>query len=460
VAESVVLSDPLENMGATLIKEAARNTVKEAGDGTTTATILAHELLTLAIDARKKASNREIRDGLDSAMYKVLQYLDGTALEVTDERLFDVATISTNNDPDLGSIIGAAFSRVGRNGVVLMEESETEQTYVDIVDGTQFDSGLKSPYLVTDKDKNRAVLEYPLVLIVSSPIPNIRKIQNILEHAIKKNESLLIVAELEQQPLQTLLMNNVKGNIKVNIIDPPGFGPTRQETIADLAAITGAQVMNEELGDDLDMIDISCLGRAVKAVTDDKNTVITVEEMPQEATDRIASVEEKIKNEKNPYIRAKLEQRLGMLSGHVGVVRVGALSKVELKEKKDRVEDALYATKAALKDGIVPGGGVALLNASERISPKSVGEEVLISAIRYPFLTVLDNAGLPVPDKKLPKGTGVNVMTGKVTNMVKAGVIDPLLVTKTALSNAVSVVKTIISADCVISNKRIEDARS
>jgi chaperonin GroEL len=460
VAESVVLSDPLENMGATLIKEAARNTVKEAGDGTTTATILAHQLLTLAIDARKKASNREIRDGLDSAMYKVLQYLDDSALEVTEERLFDVATISTNNDPDLGAIIGLAFSQVGRNGVVLMEESETEQTYVEVVDGTQFDSGLKSPYLVTDKDKNRAILENPLVLIVSSPIPNIRKIQNILEHAIKKNESLLIVAELEQQPLQTLLMNNVKGNIKVNIIDPPGFGPTRQETIADLAAITGAQVMNEELGDDLDMIDISCLGRAVKAVTDDKNTVITVEEMPQEATDRIASVEEKIKNEKNPYIRAKLEQRLGMLSGHVGVVRVGALSKVELKEKKDRVEDALYATKAALKDGIVPGGGVALLNASERISPKNVGEEVLISAIREPFFTVLDNAGLPTPDKKLPKGTGVNVMTGKITNMVKAGVIDPLLVTKTALSNAVSVVKTIISADCVISNKRIEDARS
>ena len=460
VAESVILSDPLENMGATLIKEAARNTVKEAGDGTTTATILAHELLTLAVRAREVASNREIRDGLDSGLEKVLAYLDEVSIEVTEDKLYDVANISTNNDTVLGRIIGDAFSQVGRNGVVLMEESDTEETYSDIVDGTQFDSSLKSTYLITDKDKGRAILENPIVLIVSSPIPNVRKIQNILEYAIKNNEELLIVADLEQQPFQTLLMNKVKGNIKVNIIDPPGFGPTRQDTIADLAAITGAQVMNEELGDDLDMIDPSCLGRALKSVTDSKNTVITVQDIPQEALDRIEDVEKKVKDERNPYIKAKLEQRLGMLSGHVGIVRVGALSKVELKEKKDRVEDALYATKAALKDGIVPGGGVALLNASQRISTKNVGEEVLIAAIESPFRIMLENAGLVQVTEKLPKGTGVNVMTGKITNMIKAGVIDPVLVTKSALSNAVSVVKTIISADCVISNKRIEDARS
>jgi|TARA_R110000744_G_scaffold142615_2_gene254269 chaperonin GroEL len=459
VAESVILSDPLENMGATLIKEAARNTVKEAGDGTTTATILAHELLTLAMRAREVASNREIRDGLDSGLAKVLAYLDDISIEVTEDKLYDVANISTNNDTVLGRIIGDAFSQVGRNGVVLMEESDTEETYSDIVDGTQFDSSLKSPYLITDKDKGRAILENPVVLIVSSPIPNVRKIQNILEYAIKNNEELLIVADLEQQPFQTLLMNKVKGNIKVNIIDPPGFGPTRQDTIADLAAITGAQVMNEELGDDLDMIDPSCLGRALKSVTDGKNTVITVQDTPQEALDRIEDVEKKVKDERNPYIKAKLEQRLGMLSGHVGIVRVGALSKVELKEKKDRVEDALYATKAALKNGIVPGGGVALLNAAQRISTKNVGEEVLIAAIESPFRIMLENAGLEQMTEKLPKGTGVNVMTGKVTNMIKAGVIDPVLVTKSALSNAVSVVKTIISADCVISNKRIENAR-
>lgn len=322
-----------------------------------------------------------------------------------------------------------------------MEESETEVTYAEIVDGAQFDSGLKSPYLITDKDKGRAILDNPLVLIVSSPVPNVRKIQNVLEYAIKNNESLLVVAELEQQPMQTLLMNKVKGNIKINIIDTPGFGPLKNDVIADLAAITGAQVMNEELGDDLDMIDPSCLGRALKSVTDDKNTVITVGEVPEQATERISAVEQKIKDEKNPYFKAKLEQRLGLLSGHVGIIRVGALSKVELKEKKDRVEDALYATKAALKEGIVPGGGVALLNASQKLTAKNVGEEVLLSAIEHPFVTVLENAGLEQMTEKLPKGTGVNVMTGKVTNMVKAGVIDPVLVTKAALQNAVSVVK-------------------
>ena len=215
VAESVILEDPIENMGATLIKEAARNTVKEAGDGTTTATILAYNMLMLAIKARQTASNREIRDGLDTAMVKVLEYLDKISIDVTEDRLYDVATISTNNDTELGRIIADAFSQVGRNGVVLMEESETEATYVDVVDGTQFDSGLKSPYLITDKDKGRAILENPLVLIVSSPIPNIRKIQNILEYAIKNNEELLIVAELEQQPLQTLLMNYINQSLRL-----------------------------------------------------------------------------------------------------------------------------------------------------------------------------------------------------------------------------------------------------
>lgn len=460
VAESVVLSDPLENIGATLIKEAAKNTVKEAGDGTTTSTVLANELLKLAVEARANASNREIISGINSGLEKIIYYLEKNAVEIDKDKIYDVATISTNNDADLGLVIGSAFNQVGKNGVVLMEESETESTYVEVVDGVQFDSALKSPYLITDKDKERAVLNNPLVLIIDSPIANIRKIQSVLEYCIKNNRELLIVAEMEQQPFQTLLMNKVKGNIKVNIVDTPGFGPSKRDTVADLAAITGAQVINEELGDDLDLIDPSVLGEAVKAVTDGKNTVITVESMPQEATERVAAVEEKIKNETNPYLRGKLEQRLAMLSGNVGVVRVGALSKVELKEKKDRVEDAIYATKAALKEGIVPGGGVALLNASERIRAKNAGEQVILSAIKKPFETVLDNAGITKPKNKLPKGFGVNVITGKNAKMIKSGVIDPVLVTKSALKNAVSVVTTIISAESVISNKRIEDARS
>ena len=369
--------------------------------------------------------------------------------------LQQVASISCNNDLDLGKKIGEAYERVGKDGVVLMEESDTNETYVEFVEGVQFDSKLKSAHLATDKDKGTAVLDSPYVLIVSSPIPNIRRIQNVLEYVIKSKRSLLIVAEVEQQPLATLIANKAKGNIKVNIVDAPGFGPTRQQTIEDLALLTGAKVINEELGDDLDLIDPSVLGEAIKSVTDDKNTVLQVEPNEGLLKERIEIVKDKLKDETNPFFRKKLEQRLSMLTGKVGIVRVGADSEVELKEKKDRVEDAIYATKAAYKEGIVPGGGVALLNAAQKIKPKSKGEEVLLEAIQAPYKTILDNAGL---DDKLSisrKGWGRDVTTGKPVNMIKAGIIDPVLVTKSALKNAVSVVTTIISADCVISNKRL-----
>ena len=247
-----------------------------------------------------------------------------------------------------------------------MEQSDSNETYVDFVEGVQFDSGLKSPHLITDKDKHTAVLSDPMVLIVSSPIPNIRKIQSVLEHVIKTKRSLLIVAEVEQQPFATLLSNKVKGNIKVNIVNPPGFGPTRQQTLDDLALLTGATIINEELGDDLDLIDPAVLGDAVKSVTDEKSTVIqTTEDI--DVTERIKEVNSKIEKETNPFFKKKLEQRLSMLTGKVGLIYVGADSEVELKEKKDRVEDALHATKAAYKEGIVAGGGVALLNAANTI---------------------------------------------------------------------------------------------
>ena len=458
VAEAVVLHDPVQNIGATLIKEAARKTVREAGDGTTTATILAQALLLSAYSQAAKDEHaetpRQIKDGIMSALTKVIKYLDDIKIDVEGDMLSNVATISSNNDPALGALIAEAYTAVGKNGVVLLEESETEDTYVDIVDGVQIDSGNKSPHLHTDKEKETTELEKPLVLVVASPIPNVRRIQSILEHVIKTKRSLLIVATMEQQPFATLLMNKVKGNIKVNIIDPPGFGPTKRDTMEDLAAITGATIMDEELGDDMDMISPDVLGECLLSITDDKNTVITVESIPQAATERIDIAEKKLKAETNPFIAKKLEQRLAMLSGKVAVVKVGAGSKIELKEKYDRAEDAIYATKAALKEGIVPGGGVALLNASERVSRGSVGETILLDAIAEPFKAVLQNALLQVPDAKNKKGWGVDATTGKSVNMIKAGIIDPVLVTKTALKNAVSVVNTIVSADCVISNVR------
>ena len=456
VAESVVLRDPVENMGATLIKEAARNTVKEAGDGTTTATVLA-EALIKKIDAAiaDGLTIREIKDGVNETLNNVIKYLDTTAVEVKDDMLKSVSSISCNNDKELGSIIAEAYEQVGKNGVVLMEESPTEDTYVKVVDGVKLDCGLTSPHFVTNTEKQTCELDNPLILTISSEIPNIRKIQSILEYVIKNNRSLLIVAQVAQQVKAALMMNKVKGNIKINIIDTPGFGPTRKDAIEDLAILTGATVLNEELGDDLDLIKPEHLGEAEFAVTDDKNTILTIEGMTEGIEGRIDELNKHLAEEKNGFIKKKLEDRLAMLSGSVGVVKVGAGSKVELKEKKDRVEDAIYATKAALQEGIVSGGGVSLLNASQKISTNKAGK-VLLDALSAPFEIILDNAGLIVNPSNLKEGYGCNVVDGRFVNMVREGIIDPVLVTKSALKNAVSVALTIMSADCVISNIRID----
>ena len=460
VAESVVLHDPVENIGATLIKEAASNTVKEAGDGTTTATVLAQSLLKLVNDPEyKDHSTRDIKNGIKSASEKVNKYLSEHATPVSGNMLQSVSSISCNNDKELGYIIADAYDKVGKDGVVLMEESEDDRTYAEIVDGVQIDSGITSQYFITDKDKQRCVLENPLVLIVSSPIPNIRKIQSILEHVLKNKRSLLIVAEVDEQVKSALLMNKVKGNIKVNIIDTPGFATSKKDAIDDLAFLTGAKVVNEELGDDLDLIQPDCLGEVVKSVTDSRTTVLTTGFVNEDLQERIKNVKKSIKKETKPYFKKKLQERLAMLSGSVGVIKVGADSKVELKEKKDRVEDSIYAVKAALQEGIVPGGGVALFDASKNIEPSNVGEEILLKSILSPFNTILDNAGLENTKKTgITKGYGIDVTNGKYVNMVETGIIDPVLVTKTALKNAVSVVSTIISADCVINNVRVNES--
>ena len=459
VAESVVLFDPVENMGATLIKEAARNTVREAGDGTTTATVLAESLLN-EVNRDDKSSIREIKDGIKSGLEKINDYLDKASVKIEGDMLESVSSISCNNDEELGKIIAEAYTKVGNDGVVLMEESPTEETYVDIVDGVQIDSGLTSPHFVTDKDKQIAELDNPLVLIVSSEIPNVRKIQTVLEHVIKSKRPLLIVAPVDQQVKAALLMNKVKGNIKINIIDLPGFGPTKDDTVADLAFLVGATVINEQLGDDLDLIDISCLGEAYTAITDDRNTVLTIEMPEEQLEERIVSIKKTIDEwDKNPFIQKKHRQRLAMLSGSVGIVKVGADSKVELKEKKDRIEDAIYATKAALKEGIVAGGGVALLNASQKIKAKGTGEKILLKAIQSPFHVILHNAGIHIMEgSEDHEGYGIDAIGGERIKMIDAGVIDPVLVTKSALKNAVSVVTTIISADCVISNMRMNES--
>jgi chaperonin GroEL len=455
VANSITLRDPIENMGATLLKEAARQTVKEAGDGTTTATVLAHSIL-LEAYATSNSGSREMKEGIESATKKVIDYLEKLAVPVEGDMVNHVATISSNNDKELGNVIAEAFKQVGKNGVVTMEISNDSETSYEVINGATIDKPLKNFHFITDESKKEAVLENPLVLLVENKIENIRKIQSVLEYVIKNNEPLLIIGEADEQVVSALAMNKKKGNIKVNIIDTPDFGIYRKEKLMDIALLTGATVVNEDLGDDLDMIEVEMLGKCLKSITNDQETIIQVGDTSIEVQKVIDSIQDDIKKETLPGRLNRLEKRLGLLSCKVAVIKVGASSEVELKEKQDRVEDAMCATKAAIKEGIVPGGGIALLNASTYIKPSNDNEKVLLEAIKAPYLTILNNAGLEVVYPK-GKGKGINVVTGKDVNMIKSGIIDPLLVTKSALKNAASVATTILSTDCVINNLRVED---
>ena len=454
VADSITLLDPIENMGATLLKQAARKTVSEAGDGTTTATVLAHAILEEAYKVMTKENSRDLKFDIKSATDKVIQYLDSIVTQVKEDMIDQVATISTNNDPVLGKIIADAFRSVDETGVVMLEVSDLPETRFEVIDGIQYERGLKNIHFVTNQETKTAELNKPLVLIVESEIENVRKIQSVLEYAIKNDRSLLIIADVDAQVLSALAMNKIKGNIKVNIIDAPMYGVNKKETLEDLAMLSGATVINEDLGDDIDLIGPEHLGELKKSVSNMGETILHVSKDSEDVDDLIKDIKSKLKKAVHPNIIVNYEKRLARLSGKVAVVKVGANSEVELKEKRDRVEDAICATKAAIKEGIVPGGGIALLNAAQKVLVTSEGEQVLLDAIKAPFKIILANAG--IENYKIPtvEGEGLNVVTGDMVNMIKSGIIDPLLVTKSALRNAASVATTILSTDCVINNLR------
>ena len=457
VADSIILLDPVENMGATLLKEAARKTVQQAGDGTTTATVLAHAILKEAYKVADKTNSRELKNGINSAVDKVVKYLEKISIEVEGSMIDQIATISTNNDPQLGGIIADAFRSVDKTGVVMMETSASGETEMEVIEGVQYEKGLKNSHFITNKQKKAAELDNPLVLLVESPIESIRQIQPVLEFVITNNKPLLIIGDVEQSVLSALAMNKSKGTIKVNVIDAPTYGISKQQMMSDLSLLTGATIINEDLGDDMDLIQVEHLGSCLKSITTHEQTILQVETESQEILDIISDIKQKLVSEKNPIEVVKLEKRLSMLAAKIATVKVGANSDVELKEKTDRVEDAICATKAAIKEGIVPGGGIALLNASDIIKPKSIGEEILLEAIRAPFNTILYNAGIEDYDMPKKRGRGLDVVTGNMVNMIKSGIIDPLQVTKCALQNAASVATTILSTDCVINNLRINE---
>ena len=454
VADSITLLDPVENMGATLLKQAARKTVSEAGDGTTTATVLAHAVLEEAYKVMTKENSRDLKFGISQATEKVVDYLNSIVTKIEGGMIDQVATISTNNDPVLGKIIADAFRSVDETGVVMLEVSDLPETKFETIDGVQYDRGLKNIHFVTNKETKTAELDKPLVLIVESEVDSVRKIQSVLEYAIKNNRSLLIIADVDQQVLSALAMNKLKGNIKVNLIDAPIYGVNKKETLEDLAMLTGATVINEDLGDDIDLIGPEHLGEIKKSISSENETILHIGENSDEVKKLRKEIKLKLKTAKHPGVIINHEKRLARLSGKVAVVKVGANSEVELKEKRDRVEDAICATKAAIKEGIVPGGGIALLNAAQKVIVTSEGEQVLLDAIKAPFKTILANAG--IENYKVPtvEGEGLNVVTGDMVNMIKSGIIDPLLVTKSALRNAASVATTILSTDCVINNLR------
>ena len=455
VADSIILLDPVENMGARLLKEAARKTVKEAGDGTTTATVLAHAILEEAYKVQSKTNARELKSGIEVMTEEVITYLESIAVPVTGDMIDNIATISTNNDPILGKIIADAFRVVGETGIVMMETSALAETEIEIIEGVQYDKGLVNSHFITNPSKRSAELDNPAVLIIESPVEGIRQIQSVLEHVIKTNRSLLIIADVETNVLSALAMNKVKGNIKVNVINAPTYGINKKDTLMDLALLTGATIINEDLGDDMDLILPEHLGSCIKSITDDSETIIQVGGVTEEVQLLIDSIKSQLNEKLNPGEVIRLEKRLARLSAKVAIVKVGANSDIELKEKADRVEDAICATKAAIKEGIVPGGGIALLDASKNFEISSVGGDVLLKAIQAPYKTILTNAGISYTFEPRANGHSLNVITGEYVNMIEEGIIDPLLVTKSALRNASSVAVTILSTDCVINNLRV-----
>ena len=462
VAESIQVEDPVKNLGITLLKQAAKQTASKAGDGTTTSTVLAHALIHTYLEDEHASqySFRDIKAGINKALSNTIKSLNEKSIEVNEERLKQVSIISCNGDKELGKIIAEAFERAGDNGIVTHQPSSGSETFVESVDGTHISSTTSSHHFLTNTEKEVAELENPLVFLCATQIPNIRRIQDILEYTIKQNRSILIIAPLEAQPTAALAMNKVKGNIKVNVIEPPSFGLKRKDILDDIALLTGAKVVNEDLGDSLDLISPDVLGSCVKARSDNDGTTLTFDTTPNELMERVDYLKKTLESEDHHVLTRHLEKRLALLTGGVAIINVGADTEVELKEKEDRVDDAVQAVKAAKKEGILPGGGNALAFLSGAYTHigdggELTGANIFYRAIKAPRNKILTNGGLEIPgDVSYQWNRGIDVTTGVQVDLIKEGIVDPTLVTKEALKNAVSVATTILSTEAVVSNVR------
>lgn len=471
VAKEVELADPVENMGAQMLKEVASKTADVAGDGTTTATVLAQAIVTAGLKHVAAGANpMDLKRGIDKAVTTIVSELKNLSQEVGDDnnKIQQVASISANNDETIGALIAQAMQRVGKEGVITVEEAKGTETTVNVVEGMQFDRGYLSPYFVTDTEKMEVNLDNAFVLIYDKKISSMKELLPILEKQVQTNRPLLIIAEdVDGEALATLVVNKLRGSLKIAAVKAPGFGDRRKAMLEDIAILTGGTVISEERGYSLDNADLSFLGQASKISIDKDNTTIVEGAGAKEnITARIKEIKVQMENTNSDYDREKLQERLAKLSGGVAVLYVGAATEVEMKEKKDRIDDALHATRAAVEEGIVPGGGVAYIRTAAALEnlkgeneDETFGINIVKRAIEEPLRQIVENAGLEgsIIVQKIKEGTadyGFNARKEVFENLLSAGVIDPTKVSRVALENASSIAGMLLTTDCVLAETK------
>jgi len=470
VAKEIELKDPVENMGAQLLKEVASKTADEAGDGTTTATILGQAMIHAGLkNVTAGANPMDLKRGIDLAIDKAKQRLKEISEEVGDDlkKIEQVATISANNDPTIGKLIAEAIQKVGKEGVITIEEAKGLETYVEVVEGMQFDRGYLSPYFITNTEKMTVEYEDPLILITDKKISNIQEILPILEKVVQTGKPLLVIAEdVDSQPLGVFVVNRLRGQLKIVAVKAPGFGDRRKAMLEDIAILTGGTVISEEKGFKLENAELHHLGKAEKIIVDkDNTTIVNGKGDPQAIQERIKQIKKLIEDTTSDYDREKLQERLAKLAGGVAVLYVGAATEVELKEKKDRVDDALNATRAAIEEGIVPGGGAAYLRASEALTDlqgenedQTTGILIVKKALEEPMRVIAENAGhegsviLQAVKNKDDVSYGFNAKDEKLENLMKAGIIDPTKVARVAMENAGSIAGMILTTEAIVTD--------
>jgi len=467
VAKEIELKDPIENMGAQMIKEVASKTSDAAGDGTTTATILAQSIITEGLkNVAAGANPMDLKRGIDKAVKSIVDELKKMSKPVGDnnEKIEQVATISSNNDINIGKLIAEAMAKVKNEGVITIEEAKGTETYVDIVEGMQFDRGYLSPYFITNAEKMEADLESPFILLYDKKISNMKELLPILEKSVQTGRPLLIIAEdVEGEALATLVVNKIRGTLKIAAVKAPGFGDRRKAMLEDIAILTGGTVISEERGYNLENADLSYLGTCEKITIDkDNTTIVNGKGEKEDIKARISQIKAQIETTTSDYDKEKLQERLAKLSGGVAVIYVGASSEIEMKEKKDRVDDALHATRAAVEEGIIPGGGVGYirsLKALEKVecdnADEKTGVQIIRKAIESPLRIIVTNSGNDgsIVLEKIKEGKddfGYNARTESFENLFKTGVIDPTKVTRIALENAASVAGMVLTTECVV----------